>query len=240
MARGNSKAQSELPSGVESEIRRTERFSPKIDAGPKGLALDKKSEEFYGFTVNRLREVEHYAAQEEQVGYQLHSGDNQIGVGSTLTDEQLDEKGVKDPIIRALFKDAEAMKRIGQAFSDHETSERAWEGGDYESDYAWNGERDVDLGSSPTTMTGGTDMIEGSDDAKTFKYQGKLIEYGPQGEIDLSGEDRDYGDYSVDLRDYDLGVYAVASGPAIVRAYESGNTNGVIDLDTPPPTPKKK
>jgi hypothetical protein len=238
MARGNSRAQSELPSGFESEIRRGERFNPDRILGKD---LSDRAKEFYGFTVDRMNDREFNKAQEKEVGYELHTGDNQIGVGSTLTDEELDEKGVKDPTVRALFKDAEAMKRIGKVFANYRTSEDSWEPGDFETDYAWNGERDVDVGETPTSMSGGVEMIEGDADAITIKYQGKLIDYGPQGEIDLTGEDREYGDFKVDLRDYNLGVFAQASPPSTVKAYESGKSKVVdLDLDSPEPEPKKK
>lgn len=238
MARGYSQSRSELPSGYESEIRRTELYNPNR-VFPK--VLSEEAKEFYGFSVDRMRDREFNKAQEKEVGYELHTGDNLIGVGSTLTDEQLDAKGVKDPTIRALFKDAEAMRRIGKAFASYRTSEDSWEAGDFKNDYAWNGERDVKIGSTPTSMSGGSEMIEGDADAIVIKYQGKLIDYGPQGEIDLDGEEREYGDFKVDLRDYDLGVSAQASPPSTVKAYESGIPKVVdLDLDSPEPEPKKK
>lgn len=183
--------------------------------------------------------------------YEAHGdsmfGDNTLGVSGVKTDEELDAAGVKHPLVREFLKDPVAMQRIAKAFSAVEAPEEAGEYTSSESDYAWNGERDVYTGSTPTDWRGGEWEMgaDGSPPSVVVKYKDEYFEVGANGLIDLDGEESPI----VDLRGYDVGLSFGSSDKGVVDNLKRyGNfadddlerSGSFINLDKPAPEPKKK
>lgn len=127
-------------------------------------------------------------------------GDNNLGVKGVKTDEELDKAGVKNPLIREFLKDPVAMEKIAKGFSEVELPESAGEFRGKSDDYAWNGERDVYVGSSYTDWVGGEWEMDVSDAPKVVvEYKGNYFEIQTTGVLDVSGEELG----TIDLTDYD-------------------------------------
>ena len=152
-------------------------------------------------------------------------GDNNLGVKGVKTDEELDKAGVKNPLIREFLKDPVAMEKIAKGFSEVELPESAGEFRGSTADYAWNGERDVYLGSSPTDWVGGEwemgASVKGYTPEVVVEYKGNYFKIQTTGVLDVRGEELG----TIDLADYnDVGL---AFENATKRAFEKEKQYGI-------------
>lgn len=129
-------------------------------------------------------------------------GDNDLGVKGVKTDEELDKAGVKNPLVREFLKDPVAMEKIAKEFSKVELPERAGKYTDSTDDYAWNGERDVYLGSTPTNWVGSEweiGSVESEIPTVVAEYKGNYFKIQAMGVLDVEGEELG----TINLADYD-------------------------------------
>lgn len=163
-------------------------------------------------------------------------GDNELELTGAKTDEQLDAAGVKHPLVREFLKDPVAMKKISRGFTEVEMPESAGDFTDSKPDYAWNGQRDVYLGSTPTGWRPGEWEITSDNEAPTVqvKYKGQYFEVQAGGVIDASDEESNV----IDLTQYDgLGMSFANSSKSLFerrKDYEDRRNSKVrtaIDLD---------